>query len=133
MAFEKVSAKLIDRPVIESQHVKRGDVLMQLDPTDTRLAIAAVKARVAQNEVAIERAKSLLAVTEKQYRRARTVNKSGAGSESNLDETLNAYNAARAALKELQATSVALAVELETLGVEEQRLTLRAPEDGKVL
>ncbi len=106
---------------------------MQLDPTDTRLAIAAVKARVAQNEVAIERAKSLLAVTEKQYRRARTVNKSGAGSESNLDETLNAYNAARAALKELQATSVALAVELETLGVEEQRLTLRAPEDGKVL
>lgn len=133
MAFEKVSAKLIDRPVIESQHVKRGDVLMQLDPTDTRLAIAAVKARMAQNEMAIERAKSQLAVTEKQYRRARTVNKSGAGSESNLDETLNAYNAARAALKELQATSVALAVELETLGVEEQRLTLRAPEDGKVL
>lgn len=36
VAFEKVSAKLIDRPVIESQHVKRGDVLMQLDPFGNR-------------------------------------------------------------------------------------------------
>lgn len=33
----------------------------------------------------------------------------------------------------MQTNRVALEVELETLAVEEQRLTLRAPEDGKVL
>lgn len=133
VAFEKVSAKLIELPVIESQHVKKGDILMQLDPTDTRLAIASVKAQLDQNTASIEKAKSELAVTKKQYHRAATLRKTGAGSESNVDETLNAYQAAKAGLKELQANRVALEVELETLAVEEQRLTLRAPEDGKVL
>lgn len=133
VAFEKVSAKLIERPVIESQHVKKGDILMQLDPTDTRLAIASVKAQLDQNTASIEKAKSELAVTKKQYHRAATLRKTGAGSESNVDETLNAYQAAKASLKELQANRVALEVELETLAVEEQHLTLRASEDGKVL
>lgn len=133
VAFEKVSAKLIDRPVIESQLVKKGDVLMQLDPTDTRLAVASVKAQMAQNDASIERALSELQVTKKQYHRAASLRKTGAGSESNVDETLNAYKAAQASIKELQATRAALEVELETLAVEEKRLTLRAPEDGKVL
>lgn len=133
VAFEKVSAKLIERPVIESQHVKKGDILMQLDPTDTRLAIVSVKAQLNQNTASIEKAKSELVVSKKQYHRAATLRKTGAGSESNVDETLNAYQAAKASLKELQANRVALEVELETLVVEEQRLTLRAPEDGKVL
>lgn len=133
VALEKVSAKLIERPVIESQHVKKGDILMQLDPTDTRLAIASVKAQLDQNTASIEKAKSELAVTKKQYHRAATLRKTGAGSESNVDETLNAYQAAKASLKELQANRFALEVELETLAVEEQRLTLRASEDGKVL
>lgn len=87
VAFEKVSAKLIERPVIESQHVKKGDILMQLDPTDTRLAIVSVKAQLNQNTASIEKAKSELVVSKKQYHRAATLRKTGAGSESNVDET----------------------------------------------
>ena len=133
VSFEKVSAKLINRPVIESQQVKKGEILMQLDRTDTLLAIETVKASIQQNDASIEKAKAQLEVSEKQYKRALTLSRSGAGSESNLDECLSAFRVAQASLKELQANAKSLHCELDKLLLEDQRLTLRAPEDGKIL
>lgn len=133
VSFEKVSAKLINRPVIESQQVKKGEILMQLDRTDTLLAIETVKASIQQNDASIEKAKAQLEVSEKQYKRALTLSRSGASSESNLDECLSAFRVAQASLKELQANAKSLQCELDKLLLEDQRLTLRAPEDGKIL
>ncbi len=47
-AFEVVSGRLIERDIEESQWVKPGDVLMKLDDTDTRIAIAQTQALIDQ-------------------------------------------------------------------------------------
>ena len=54
-AFEK--GKLVSRPAVEGRMVKAGDVLMELDSTDTDISIAKTKAQIAENAAAVEEAK----------------------------------------------------------------------------
>ncbi len=133
VAFEKVSAKLIERRVIESDHVKKGDVLMVLDPTDNTLAIDSVRAQIEQNEASIASQSAVLEAARKEYRRAQALIKTGAVSRSVYDSAQSAYLTAEAALKELQAARKTLDVSLKQLEVEKGRLILKAPEDGKIL
>ena len=46
IAFESVGGKLVSRQVNESQWVKKGDVLMVIDATDTKLSIDRLKATI---------------------------------------------------------------------------------------
>lgn len=61
-AFEKVSGKLVSRPVLEGTRVKKGDLLMALDPIDTEISIRKLKAQIAENEAAVESAKRGIAI-----------------------------------------------------------------------
>lgn len=55
VAFQSVGGKLTEEHVIESQYVKKGDILMVLDSTDTDLAIEKAKAQLAQLDAQIRR------------------------------------------------------------------------------
>ena len=52
-AFQNVGGRLVERPIIESQHVKKGEVLAKLDGTDTRLAMASAEAVLAGLEASL--------------------------------------------------------------------------------
>ncbi len=54
MSFDSVSGRLIREAVQEGQEVRKGDIIMQLDSTDTDLAIAKLKAQIAQMEAQIQ-------------------------------------------------------------------------------
>lgn len=54
IAFQNVGGKVIKRPVQESQQVKKGDILMVLDDTDTMLAIDRLKAQVAGQQALVQ-------------------------------------------------------------------------------
>ena len=53
LSFDSVSGRLINEAVKEGQEVKKGDVLMQLDSTDTDLAIEKLKAQISQLDAQI--------------------------------------------------------------------------------
>lgn len=53
VAFDSVSGRMINEAVKEGQYVKKGDIIMQLDPTDTDLAIERLKAQIAQTDATI--------------------------------------------------------------------------------
>ena len=53
MSFDSVSGRLIKEAVKEGDFVKKGDVIMELDSTDTDLAIAKLKTQIAQMEAQI--------------------------------------------------------------------------------
>lgn len=53
MSFDSVSGRLLKQAVKEGDIVKKGDVVMELDPTDTDLAIAKTKAQIAQLDAQI--------------------------------------------------------------------------------
>ena len=216
-AVEKVSGKLVSRPAVEGRMVKAGDVLMELDSTDTDtdISIAKTKAQIAENAAAVEEAKrtietSLTAsgtteknswrtiegakanldsaiATEKRakadYDRAKNLITSHAISQASFDSARNTWESAASAVttarkqldastvgasksdlarlaktgsaqgmrlaaiadtrasietqklkvKQLEAAGEQLKQALAALEVEKSRLTIKAPEDGKIL
>ncbi len=133
IAFEGVSAKLVNRQVHESDLVKKGDVLMVLEDTNNKLSIASVNAQIQQNIAQLEAAQADFARSQKDYLRASHLIKAGAVSQATFESAKNNYLATSATIKELQAVRKSLDVSLQTLQVERDRLTIHAPEDGKIL
>ena len=215
IAFQNVGGKLIKRYVQESQIVKKGDLLMQLEDVDTKLAINRLqaqvdsqKAMVAQEQASIEitenetnlnelstwrkieevkanleAAKSTENLNRIEYNRYMQMRKGGNTSQSQLDNVSNAYTASKMQvlqiksqlstlmigatpeqvsqfeqtqdatgmtlqsitiarqklqnrqnqLAQLKAQLAQAETELEQLQINYKRLTLTAPEDGKVL
>lgn len=56
-AFQNIGGKLVNRPIIESQIVQKGEILMVLEDTDTTLAINKLKAIIQSQEALIDHEK----------------------------------------------------------------------------
>jgi len=207
VSFNSVNGRLIKEAVKEAQQVKKGEVLMVLDSTDTDLAIAKLKAQIGQLEAQIrsgsgnvniglsktntDETQSLRQVDQQRaavaaaqasyensrldYQRKQALLTQGAISKSDMDNASMALKVANANVAQqeqllakllggaadtgdseklslptieqerqtvenqkndveaLRQQKKYLEVQLQELQVQKDRLTLRAPEDGKVL
>lgn len=90
VAFENVGGKLLERNVEEAQQVKKGDVLMVLDDTDTRIAIERLNATIRYQSALIRQEEAAIRIaTEQTALEERT-------SWRKIEELQAALNAARA-------------------------------------
>ena len=201
MSFDSVSGRLIKEAVKEGDYVKKGDVIMELDSTDTDLAIEKLKTQIAQMEAqiastsgtqginylkadtdasqnyrgidqqqaAVQSAAVTLKNAQLDYNRKAALVEAGAIAQSQFDDAEMALNVAQANVEQqkqllnkltavtngsgtdaiaqerlaaanmsndveaLRQQKEALEVQLKELEVAKERLTLRAPEDGKIL
>lgn len=207
VSFDSVSGRLISENVKEAQEVKKGDILMQLDSTDTDLSIQKTQAQIAQldaqirsmngtirigysqtdtqqeqsyrgidaQRAAVTSAEATLRNAQIDYNRKSALLSQGAISRQDMDDSQKALEVAQAALEQqkqalfkllggaqdngntdslqlpeieearqtnanknndvdaLIAQKKQLETTLQELYVQKDRLTLRAPEDGKVL
>ena len=207
LSFDSVGGRLINEAVREGQEVRAGQVVMQIDETDTNLAIEKIRAQIAQLDAqinstagnmrtsffradndeqqsfrqidsqrgAVNAAHATLANAEIDYNRKEKLFRDGAIAKAQLDDATMALNVARAnvdtqqqlldrllagvadtgatdslALPTIQQERASaenirndidaltqqkkfLEVQLRELEVAKSRLTLHAPEDGKIL
>ncbi|OCG31204.1 hypothetical protein A9G34_09320 [Gilliamella sp. Choc4-2] len=215
VAFQNVGGKVIKRFVEESQIVKKGDPLMQLEDIDTKLAIERLQALVDSQKAAVNQEQAAIEITENEtnlaelstwrkieevkasleaaksardlanteYTRQTQLRKTGGNSQSQLDNARNAFTVAKMQVAQIESQlstlmigatpeqisqfeqtrnatgmtiqSVAIArqklqnrqnqlaqlrallaqgeADLKQLQINYERLTLTAPEDGKVL
>ena len=207
LSFDTVGGRLVNEAVREGQEVTAGQVVMQLDATDTELAIEKLRAQIAQLDAqilsttgnmqttlfradndeqqsfrqidsqrgAVSAAKATLVNAELDYKRKSELFKDGAIAKAQLDDATMALNVARANVETQQqlldrllageadtgatdslslptirqeraaAENIRndidaltqqkkfLEVQLKELEVAKSRLTLHAPEDGKIL
>ena len=207
LSFDSVGGRLINEAVREGQEVTAGQLVMELDATDTNLAIEKLRAQIAQLDAqiqsttgtldtsllrvdndeqqsfrqidsqrgAVSAARATLANAELDYNRKSELFKDGAIAKAQLDDATMALNVARANVETQQQlldrllAGVAdtgttdslnlptirqeraaaenirndiaaltqqkkfLEVQLKELEVAKSRLTLHAPEDGKIL
>lgn len=54
LSFDSVGGRMVNEAVREGQEVHAGDVIMELDPTDTDLSIAKLRAQIAQLDAQIK-------------------------------------------------------------------------------
>lgn len=215
VAFQNVGGKVIKRFVEESQMVKKGDPLMQLEDIDTKLAIDRLQALVDSQRAAVNQEQAAIEITENEtnlselstwrkieevkasleaaksarnlasteFDRQAQLRKTGGNSQSQLDNARNAFVVAKMQVIQIEsqlstlmigatpeqvsqfektqnATGMSLQsiiiarqklenrqnqlaqlkaqlaqgeADLKQLQINYQRLTLKAPEDGKVL
>ena len=207
LSFDSVGGRLINEAVREGQEVTAGQLVMELDATDTNLAIEKLRAQIAQLDAqiqsttgtldtsllrvdndeqqsfrqidsqrgAVSAARATLSNAELDYNRKSELFKDGAIAKAQLDDATMALNVARANVETQQQlldrllAGVAdtgttdslnlptirqeraaaenirndiaaltqqkkfLEVQLKELEVAKSRLTLHAPEDGKIL
>ena len=198
LSFDSVGGRLINEAVREGQEVKSGQVVMELDATDTNLAIEKLQAQIAQLDAqinstsgnmrtslfradndeqqsfrqidsqrgAVSAAQATLSNAELDFKRKSELFKEGAIAKSQLDDATMALNVARANVETqqqlldrllagvtdngstqerasaenirhdiaaLNSQKKFLEVQLKELEVAKSRLTLHAPEDGKIL
>ncbi|WP_202113758.1 MULTISPECIES: HlyD family secretion protein [unclassified Gilliamella] len=215
IAFQNVGGKVTKRFVQESQMVKKGDPLMQLEDTDTKLAIDRMQALVDSQKAAVNQEQTAIKITENEtnlselstwrkieemqanleaaksaqylanieFDRQTQLRKAGGNSQSQLDNARHTFTVAKMQVVQIESQLSTLMIgatpeqisqfrqtknatgmtiqsitiarqklenrknqlaqiqaqlaqgeaELKQLQLNNERLTLKAPEDGKVL
>lgn len=121
VSFQQVGGKVVSVAVQEGQSVKKGDVLMQVDPTDIDLSIEKTKAQIAamdiqinqagiaagdqdvsRQEEAVAMAKETLDYVQKNYDRIKSLYDEGAVTQATMDDTQLKLTTAKNALLQNQ-------------------------------
>lgn len=132
----KVGAKLLGRVaevlVDEGDEVKAGDVLVRLEASEQKSAIAASRARAAAARARVQTAKANLAETKRQWERERDLAAQGASARSVAEDLEARVRALEETAKAAEADAEAAEAELNQLEVNLQYMTVTAPIDGVV-
>lgn len=129
----EVLAKVAEVLVKEGEQVKRGQVLLRLDPETYRNAIEREEASRRQALIRIDRQRAMLALREKQFERYRRLAEAQTIDRARFDEERSQLDLARIELRsseeDLRRTDAILDEARETLGKTE----VRAPIDGTIV
>jgi membrane fusion protein (multidrug efflux system) len=118
--------------VIDSQQVKRGDVLVIIDDTDTRLALRQAQADLARAQAQVASAASDLKRSGIDLQRREALVASGSVSGDELTKVINGASNAQASLKAAHAAVALAQVHVDKAMVDLGRTTIRSPVDGVV-
>jgi membrane fusion protein (multidrug efflux system) len=112
----QIEATVKDIKVNDADHVKLGDILVEFDNTDARLAFESAKADLEKAEADANRSKL-------HFQRFEALSKSGAVSAEDINKSENDFKAAKA-------MADAARVAVEKANVNYERTVVRSPVDG---
>jgi HlyD family secretion protein len=128
----EVIGKISDLPVVEGQLVKKGQVVLRLDPQLYEAAVAQSKAGVQQARIAIESQKLTIANLQSQYDRQQKLFKQGLVDANSFDQLSSQLDIAKV---QLNSQNEALSIAEAQLSQQEQNLSktvIRSPIKGMV-
>jgi HlyD family secretion protein len=128
----QVIGRVVEVNVKEGDHVKKGDVLVQLDQTEPRARLDSTLARIARLEAAIAQSESDLEKANRDVRQFSHLAGKGFSTPTELADARTALAKAQAALQ-MSRNDLSESVAMKRTSEEElQRTTIRAPIDGVV-
>lgn len=126
----EVSGEIIELPVREGQAVKKGDLLVKINPDLLLAAVSQTRAGVNTSRAGLEQAKAALVQAEADYNRSKELFDKGIISRADWDASIAAYNRAKAsersAYYQVQSAGATLKTATDNLG----RTSIFAPMDG---
>jgi RND family efflux transporter MFP subunit len=129
----KVPGKVAKRYVSQGSKVKAGDLLLEIDPSDQKAAIAAAQSRVASTAAQAQRARAELAALQVQAKRERALVEAGVSPKGNVEDLEAREASFGEAVKASDADIRAAQAEVQAMRVNLGNYTLNAPIDGTVL
>jgi len=116
--------------VVDSQEVKRGDVLVVIDGTDAKLALRQTQADLARAQAQVISATADLDRTKIDLQRRQALIASGSVSGDELTHVINGASDARAALNAARAGVALAQARVDKAEVDVGRTVIRSPVDG---
>jgi membrane fusion protein (multidrug efflux system) len=118
--------------VVDSQQVKRGDVLIVIDDTDAKLALRQAEADLARARAQVASAMSDLERSGIDLQRRQALVASGSVSGDELTKVINGASNARASLSGARAAVALAEARVEKAKVDLVRTVIRSPIDGVI-
>jgi membrane fusion protein, multidrug efflux system len=118
--------------VIDSQEVKRGDVLVVIDDTDARLALRQAEADLARTQAQLAAATADVERSAIDLKRRQALVESGSVSGDELTHVTNGASDARAGLNAARAAMALAQARVDKAKVDLGRTVLRSPIDGVI-
>ncbi len=118
--------------VVDSQQVKRGDVLVVIDNTDTRLALRQAEADLARARAQVVAATADLERSGIDLKRREALVASGSVSGDELTKVINGASDARASLNAARAAVALAQARVDKANVDLGRTVIRSPIDGVI-
>jgi membrane fusion protein (multidrug efflux system) len=116
--------------VVDSQEVKRGDVLVVIDDTDARLALRQAEADLARSKAQVSSATADVERSNVDLKRRQALIASGSVSGDELTHVIDSASNARASLDVAHAAVALAQARVEKAQVDLGRTVIRAPVDG---
>ena len=128
----EIDGPIAEVRVVDSQKVRRGDVLVVIDDTDAKLAMRQAEADLARAQAQIASAKANLERSGIDLKRREALVDSGSVSGDELTQVKNGATNAHAALDAALATEALAEARLDKTKVDLGRTVIRAPVDGVI-
>lgn len=132
MVTAEIDGLVTDVRVVDSQQVKRGDILVLIDETDVRLAARQAEADLARARAQIAAARADLERAGIDLKRREALVESGSVSGDELTKVKNGATNARAALDAALAAEAQAQARVDKTKVDLGRTVIRAPVDGVI-
>lgn len=128
----EVSGEIIDLPIKEGQQVKKGDLLVKINPDIYVSGVNRTAASVSNTRAGLSQAEAQVKEAKANYDRNKTLFEKGVISKSEWDRIVSAYEVAvaskQSAYYNVQSASATLTEAKDNLG----RTTIYAPADGTI-
>jgi len=118
--------------VVDSQPVKRGDVLIVIDDTDTKLALRQAEADLARAKAQVSSASADVERSSIDLQRRQALVTSGSVSGDELTHVVNEASNARASLNASRAAVAQAQARVDKANVDVSRTVIRSPIDGVI-
>jgi membrane fusion protein (multidrug efflux system) len=128
----EVDGRIADVQVVDSQAVKRGDILVVIDDVDAKLAVRQAEADLARAQAQVAAAKADLERAGVDLKRREALIDSGSISGDELTHVKNAANTAHAALDAALASEAQAQARVDKTRIDLGRTVIRTPVDGIV-
>ncbi|MCP4985614.1 MAG: efflux RND transporter periplasmic adaptor subunit [Colwellia sp.] len=140
MAYKKqvelrseILGRVIEVLVEESNIVKKGDVVLRIDPKQLKIQVDQAQAIVRQNEISIERQKVAVAQMKRKLKRQESLYKSGLIDEETFEDKSTALKFSTYDLQEKQETLVQYQAQLAQAKENLDKTIFRSPINGIVI
>jgi len=128
----EIDGPVLQVSVVDSQEVKRGDLLVVIDGTDARLALRQAEADLARAQAQLLAATADVERSSVDLKRRQALVESGSVSGDELTHVKNGASDARAARDAARAAVALARARVDKAGVDLARTVIRSPVDGVV-
>lgn len=128
----RVSGPVIKLHIDDNMEVKKGDLLLEIDPVDYEVSLKQKESKLEEARAALKKAQSQAQKDSADYQRYTAMLEKGISSKQEFDSSQNNLNTSQSSVEEITAMIKRLEAETEQAKLDLSYTKIYAPEDGKI-